>query len=104
MCTAGSRLLVEEGIFDQFVNLLVEKTKKLKIGPAMSYETDFGPLISREHRDKVLSAIEKGVKEGAKILCGGKIPSSEDLKNGFYLEPTILGNVNNKMNVAREEI
>ncbi len=104
MCTAGSRLLLDEKIADAFLELLIEKTKNLKIGPAQSYETDFGPLISRAHRDKVLTAIENGIKEGARVLFGGKIPTSEELKNGFYLEPTILGSVNNQMAVAREEI
>ncbi len=104
MCTAGSRLLVDVKIADAFLELLIEKTKSLKIGPAASYETDFGPLVSQEHRDKVLACIENGVKEGAVVLCGGKIPSGEDLNNGFYLEPTILDKVNNQMTVSREEI
>jgi betaine-aldehyde dehydrogenase len=104
MCTAGSRLLLDEAIADDFLKLLVEKTKNLKIGPATSYETDFGPLISRAHRDKVLAAVEQGIAEGASVLCGGKIPEAADLQNGFYLEPTILGKVNNQMLVAREEI
>jgi len=100
MCTAGSRLLVEESIAEKFVNTLVEKTKALKIGPASSYDTDFGPMISRQQRNKALDAIRSGVKEGAKILCGGNAPS----QNGFYLEPTILTNVHNQMSVVREEI
>ncbi len=104
MCTAGSRLLVDAKIADAFLELLLEKTKNLKIGPSDSYETDFGPLISQSHRDKVLAAIESAVKEGAVVLCGGNIPAADDLKNGYYLEPTILGNVNNQMAVAREEI
>lgn len=104
MCTAGSRLLLDEKIVDAFLEQLIEKTKNLNMGPSQSYETDFGPLISAAHRDKVLAAIENGIKEGATILCGGKIPTSDELKSGFYLEPTILGNVNNQMAVAREEI
>ncbi len=102
MCTAGSRLLVDEKITNQFLASLIEKAKKLKIGPASSYETDFGPVISAEHRDQILAAIEKAVAQGAKVLCGGKIP--QEPKGGFYIEPTILGNVNNKMSVAQEEI
>lgn len=104
MCTAGSRLLLDEKIADDFLRKLTEKTKNLKIGPADNYETDFGPMISREHRDKVLKAIENGIKEGAAVLCGGKIPQSEELKGGFYLEPTILEKANNQMKVSREEI
>ena len=102
MCTAMSRLLLEEKIYDSFLKLLVKKTKAIKVGPANSYEIDFGPLISREHRDKVLSAIEKAVKEGATVLCGGKIPSGN--KDGFYLEPTILADVKNSSSIVQEEI
>lgn len=104
MCTAGSRLLVDVKIADAFLELLIEKTKNLKIGPATSYETDFGPLISQEHRNKVLACIERGIREGAEVLCGGNIPSDAQLKDGFYLEPTILGKVNNQMTVSRDEI
>jgi len=104
MCTAGSRLLVEENIYDKFIEALVEKTKQLKIGPAASYETQFGPLISQQHRSKVLSYIERGIKEGAKLECGGKIPEDDTFKNGAYIEPTIFSNVTNDMMIAREEI
>ena len=104
MCTAGSRLLLEDKIYDEFIKRLVEKTKGLKIGEANSYETDFGPLISQEHRQKVLGYIEKGLKEGARLVCGGKIPQDSNLKNGFYLEPTIFTEVKNSMTIAQEEI
>lgn len=104
MCTAGSRLLLEDKIYDKFMNLLVEKTKKLKIGNAMDYATDFGPLVSMEHREHVLKFIELGIKEGATLVCGGKIPEGDTLQKGFYLEPTIFTNVNNSMTIAQEEI
>lgn len=104
MCTAGSRLLLEDKIYDKFLSALVEKTKALKIGEASSYETQFGPLVSLRHRDEVLSYIEKGVKEGAKLECGGKIPEGDDFKSGAYLEPTIFSNVTNDMTIAQEEI
>ena len=104
MCTAGSRLLLEDKIYDEFLNKLVEKTKKLKIGDALSYETEFGPLATKSHRDSVLSFIEKGKSEGAELLCGGKIPEEEHLTDGFYLEPAIFANVNNSMAIAQEEI
>jgi acyl-CoA reductase-like NAD-dependent aldehyde dehydrogenase len=102
MCTAGSRLLVEDKIYDEFVGKLVERAKTLKIGHAISFETEFGPVISREHRDKIMAAIEQGKKEGAKLLCGGKIPAIAE--GGFYIEPTIFGDVENSMTIAQEEI
>ena len=109
MCTAGSRLLLEESIYDKFMKLLVERTRKLKIGSALDYQTEFGPVISREQQGKALKYIEEAVKQGARIACGGKIPDvgatrESPLQNGFYLEPTILENVTNDMKVAQEEI
>ena len=102
MCTAGSRLLVEDKIYQEFVDKLVTRTKNLKIGPADDFETEFGPLVSIEHRNRVLEYIEKGKKEGAKLACGGKIPDVDP--KGAYLEPTIFINVRNTMSIAQEEI
>lgn len=104
MCTACSRLILEDKIYDNFLKRLVEKTKGLKIGNALSYETDFGPLISRDHREKVLGFIETGKRDGAKLVCGGRIPQDKNLEHGFYFEPTIFANVQNSMTIAQEEI
>lgn len=104
MCTAGSRLLLEESIYDKFMKLLLEKTKQLKIGNALDYKTEFGPVVSREQQEKILSYITEALKEGAKLSCGGKVPPGDNLKNGFYIEPTILENVTGTMKAAREEI
>ncbi|HQO58340.1 MAG TPA: aldehyde dehydrogenase family protein [Candidatus Omnitrophota bacterium] len=106
MCTAGSRLLLEDAIYDEFLEKLVQKTRGLKIGNSISHDTDFGPLISQGHRAKVLSCIQQGLDEGARVVCGGGIPSglSKDIQNGFYLEPTIFTGVDNSMTLAREEI
>ena len=102
MCTAGSRLLVEDKIYKEFVDKLVTRAKNLKIGPADNFETEFGPLVSVEHRNSVLKFIEKGKQEGAKLACGGKIPDIDP--KGAYLEPTIFIDVRNSMSIAREEI
>jgi len=104
MCTAGSRLLLEDSIYEKFLAALVERTKKLKIGPAFNFETEFGPVISEDHRKNILSFIEQGKKEGAKLVCGGKIPSDPELAKGFYIEPTIFSDVRNSMTIAQEEI
>ncbi|MCR4336584.1 MAG: aldehyde dehydrogenase family protein [Candidatus Omnitrophica bacterium] len=104
MCTACSRLLLEDKIYDQFVAKLVEKTKQLKIGNALDYQVNFGPVISREHRDQILQWVEKGKKEGAEALCGGRIAQGEGLQDGSYFEPTILANVKASMTIAQEEI
>ncbi len=104
MCTAGSRLLLEDTIYDRFLEALVCRTKKLKIGPAKKYDTDFGPLVSETHRKNVLDFVEAGKQEGARLLCGGVIPHGPDLSNGFYIEPAIFADVDNTMTIAREEI
>jgi acyl-CoA reductase-like NAD-dependent aldehyde dehydrogenase len=103
MCTAGSRLLVEDKIYKEFTQKLIERAKTLKIGPADSFETEFGPLVSIPHRDQVLKMIEQGLKEGGKIACGGKIPQGQNPK-GAYLEPTIFIDTRNNMTIAQEEI
>ncbi len=103
MCTAGSRLLLDEKIHDQFLEELAKKTKALKIGAAADYETDFGPLVNKKHLEGVLAFIELGKKEGATLLCGGKIPEGGVYQKGFYLEPTIFTDVKNSMMIAQEE-
>ena len=102
MCTAGSRLLVEDKIYEEFVEKLVGRAKNLKIGPADHFETEFGPLVNNDHRKTVMQFIEKGKLEGAKIACGGNIPDIN--AKGAYLEPTIFVNVRNSMSIAQEEI
>lgn len=101
MCVAGSRLLLEDSIYDKFMNMLVEKTKKLKIGESIKPDTDIGPLISKEQQNKVLEYINIGKKE-ARLLCGGQIPKG--FEKGFYVEPTIFDKANNNMRIAQEEI
>ncbi len=104
MCVAGSRLLLEDKIYDEFIARLAKEAQRLKIGNALDYATEFGPLISREHRDSVLKFIEQGKKEGAKLICGGKIPQGDEFKAGAFLEPTIFADVKNSMAIAQEEI
>ena len=109
MCTAMSRLLLEDKIYDKFLSRLIEKTKSLQIGDASDYQTNFGPVISREHRGNILKAINTAVKEGAAIACGGKVPivgaqRAVPIQDGFFIEPAILTNVKNSMNAAQEEI
>lgn len=103
MCTAGSRLLVEDKIHDRFVEELVKRAKSLKIGSADNFETEFGPLVSVEHRDHVLKCVEKAKAEGATLACGGKIPEAVSAK-GAYIEPTIFTHVRNSMFIAQEEV
>jgi betaine-aldehyde dehydrogenase len=104
MCTAMSRIFIEDDIYDKFTSDFVDKTKRIKLGPGLDYETQMGPLISQMQRKHVASYVEKAKKEGAKILCGGKIPTDAALKKGFFFEPTVIGDVKSDMVVFKEEI
>jgi len=104
MCTAMSRILVEESIYDDFVNDFVAKAKRIKLGPALNFETQMGPLMSEAQRKKVLEYVGKGKTEGGRLLCGGGIPQQEEFKKGFFFEPTVFGDAAPKMKIFKEEI
>ncbi|HEX9982396.1 MAG TPA: L-glutamate gamma-semialdehyde dehydrogenase [Thermoanaerobaculia bacterium] len=99
-CSACSRLIVDEAIYDQLVPLVVEKTKKLRIGDPTTPDAQIGPVVNAKAMKTISSYIEKGVKEGGEILAGGKVDST----NGFYIEPTVIGPVGEKSTIAQEEI
>lgn len=99
-CTAGSRLFVEEKIHDEFVERLVEKAKKRKLGDQLDPKTQQGPQVSKEQQEKVLNYCEIGQKEGAKLLLGGKRWG----KKGYFVEPTIFDHVRDDMKIANDEI
>jgi len=104
MCTAMSRIFVEDDIYDKFVEEFTAKVKKIKLGDGLNHETQMGPLISQAQREKVLAAVEKAKKEGAKLFCGGKVSESAELKNGFFFEPTVFTNVLPGMSIFQEEV
>ncbi|MBK9294102.1 MAG: aldehyde dehydrogenase family protein [Oligoflexia bacterium] len=104
VCSAGSRLLVEESIHDKFVEAMLKKIPNIKLGHGLKTGTKMGPLVSSAHRDKVEAYIQIGISEGAKLVCGGKRPEGEEFKNGNFVEPTIFTNVTPQMRIAREEI
>lgn len=103
MCTAGSRLLIDENIYEEFMNELTQRTKALKIGNALDYQNQFGPVISKEHCEKLLTFVNRALEEGATLECGGKILTGDEFGKGFYFEPTILSNVDPKSSTAQEE-
>lgn len=104
MCTAMSRIFVEEGIYDKFLDDFLQKVKRFKIGGGLDYETQIGPLISEFQRRKVIAYIEKTKQEGAKLLYGGKIPEGRNLQKGFFLEPAVFIGVIPEMNIFQEEV
>lgn len=104
VCSAGSRLLLEEFIHDQFLAELINRTKKIKLGNGFHEDTQSGPLISAEHREKVEKYVEVGIQEGAKLEIGGKRPEDPDLQNGFFYLPTIFSRCTSDMRIVQEEI
>ncbi len=104
MCTAMSRIFVQDEIYDNFVNDFVAKAKRIKLGKPEDFETQMGPLVSKAQLEKVISYVEKGKKEGAKIACGGKTSQDFSLKQGFFFEPTIFVDVTKDMTIFKEEI
>ncbi|WP_103106337.1 aldehyde dehydrogenase family protein [Brevibacillus reuszeri] len=104
VCSAGSRLILEESVYDRFLDRLVERAKKIVVGNGMDEETEMGPLISESHMNRVLSYIQLGVEEGAKLLCGGNRLVENGLGKGFFVEPTILEAADPSLRIVQEEI
>jgi acyl-CoA reductase-like NAD-dependent aldehyde dehydrogenase len=103
-CIAGSRLFLHASIYDEFVEQLVERTKKIKLGHPLDWEARMGPMITAQHRDSILSYVKWGKEHGMKLLYGGQIPKDPDLAKGNYLEPTIFAAESNDLKLCQEEI
>lgn len=102
VCSATSRVLIHEAIYDRVLARLVEESRRIKIGDGMEEGVLMGPLVSKGQYDKVLAAIERGKEEGARLLTGGGRPPGRD--TGFFLEPTIFADVPQNSWIWREEI
>jgi len=102
ICLAGSRLLVQESVYEQFLEKFVAAVQRIKVGNPLSEDTDMGALVSKSHLETVNRYVEIGISEGAKLAYGGKRVKS--LVEGNFYEPTILYDVDNSMRVAQEEI
>lgn len=99
-CTSSSRLLIQDTIRDAFEAKLIERVNKIKVGHPLDPETEVGPLISREHFDKVTSYFDVAKQDGATIAAGGKARG----KTGFFVRPTLFTHAKNEMRIAQEEI
>ena len=95
---------MHEKVYDKFLSMLVDHTKKLRLGDGLKETTDVGPLVNQGQVETVEKYVRIGADEGAKILTGGKRPDGKELSKGWFYEPTILGGVTPSMRVAREEI
>jgi aldehyde dehydrogenase len=104
VCTCPSRILVQEDIYDKFMERVVERTKAIKVGNPLDPETMMGAQASNDQFEKIMSYFEVGAEEGAQVLCGGdKFSLNSGLENGYYIQPTIFKG-HNKMRVFQEEI
>ena len=103
VCSAGSRLLVARTIYDRMLTALVEKVPRIRLGDPLDRETKMGPLVTREHQQRVLDYIAIGRGEG-RLLTGGGVPPDEGLARGWFVSPTIFADVDNRSRIAQEEI
>lgn len=103
-CIAGSRLLVQQSIHDELVDKLTEKAANIKLGDPLEMETEMGPIAFKEQQEKIIGYIRSGKEEGAHVAHGGEVPTNPELQDGYFIEPTILTDVTNEMEIAREEI
>jgi len=104
LCESGTRLLVHDSIYDEVVERLEELASSIIIGNQLDMKNGMGPMASEQQLNTVLSYVELGIKEGARLVCGGKRLTGEGYENGYFIEPTIFADVNNKMKIAQEEI
>jgi acyl-CoA reductase-like NAD-dependent aldehyde dehydrogenase len=104
VCAATGRYYIHEKLYDDFVTKFVSRAGKMVVGDPTDEKTEMGPVVSAEHRDRVEDYIKSGVKEGAKLVLGGKRPTTPPLDRGYFVMPTVFTNVTQNMRIAREEI
>lgn len=104
VCSAGSRLLLEESIYDRFIEAMVEKVKTIKVGPGLNEKSQMGPVVSEVQLNKVLDYIKIGQEEGATLVTGGQRITENGLEKGYFVEPTIFVDTKPNMRIVQEEI
>ncbi|RSN58304.1 betaine-aldehyde dehydrogenase [Streptomyces sp. WAC 04229] len=104
VCSAGSRLIVQDELHDHFVERLAARARTIRLGSGLDPATESGPLSSAEHRAKVESYLEIARDEGAQLVCGGTRPDDPELSRGFFLLPTIYANCDRSMRIVQEEV
>src|SRR2546429_1079157 len=103
-CTAASRVIVHEAVYDQLASRLVARVEQMRLGPGWEDDTDVGPVINKAALEKIHSYTEIGQDAGAKLLTGGEVAGGNGLDKGFYYRPTVFGDVRPAMRIAQEEI
>jgi betaine-aldehyde dehydrogenase len=104
VCTNGTRVFVQRGVLERFEALVLERVKRIRVGPPTDAATNFGPLVSAAQLHKVLDYIESGKQEGARLAAGGKRLTEGHFGNGQYVEPTVFADCHDDMRIVREEI
>jgi aldehyde dehydrogenase (NAD+) len=104
VCSAGSRLMLHKDIHDQFLDRLVDRARNMRVGNPLDPKTEMGAQISQMQLDRILGYIHSGVDEGAKLLCGGERDTDGEKAKGYFVKPTVFGEVKPGMKIAQEEI
>jgi aldehyde dehydrogenase (NAD+) len=104
ICSAGTRMFVEQNIYDEFVGRVAEYGKKLQVGNGMDPNTQIGPLVSEQQLERVTAYLDVGAREGAKAMAGGARLTEGALSKGYFVPPTVFANVRDDMRIAQEEI
>jgi acyl-CoA reductase-like NAD-dependent aldehyde dehydrogenase len=103
-CTSTSRILVHDSIHDEFLRRFARATERLVVGDGLDARTDIGPMVDARQRDKVLEYLQIALREGARLVTQGALPTEERLRNGFWVAPTVLADITPQMTVAQEEV
>lgn len=103
ICSAGARVLVADAIYDDFVEALRQRMSRIRLGSGLDPQTQMGPLISAEHRDKVEGYVQRAQDSGARLLLGGQRPEDPQLQDGFFYEPTLFADCDNELEIVQEE-
>ena len=103
-CVQGARVLVQRDSYDAVVAALVRRTEQLRLGDPLDLQTQVGPLVSRAQRDKVADAVDRARKQGATVLCGGRVPDGDELGRGWFYEPTVVADVSPDHELWHEEV
>jgi alpha-ketoglutaric semialdehyde dehydrogenase len=103
-CTAASRVIVQDGVYDELARRLVERAEHMRLGPGWEPDTDVGPVINKAALEKIHSYTGIGRDEGARLLTGGEVATGNGLDSGFFYTPTVFGDVDPGMRIAQEEI
>lgn len=103
-CGATTRLLAHESVYPQVLDAVAERVSALRPGPPRDPESDIGPVVSKQQHDSILAYVERSEREGAKLVTGGRRPPGPEFEKGYWIEPTVFGEVTPDMAIAREEI